>query len=622
MTEPIMTSARAEDRTSEQTTHTPASVWSAVGSTGQLDWRNAVRVGKDAVDPEFVRILSAPAEDSAAAVAKFSELLACLERKRIDLMESNRTFMALLELAAVHDGAVYAMLSIHFNLSMGTIRHLGGGNSYVEDLYAQLNDGRAIGVFLATETGFGNNLIGLETKATYLPERECFVLQSPGPRSYKFMPNTMPAALPKIAVVLARLCVGKRSYGIFPFLLPLTDGFSIRKGVKISPLGKKAGFMLDNAITSFDGAEIPLDGLLAGDMLSLTRDGTVTLHEPKAMNRFLKSMQSVNTGKLCMGAGSIAMAKSAVHITHAYGEQRTTFGSSGSMPIGQYHVFRDNLVQDVASLIVYSLWLETLRERTSGPTTQLEARLTCDNDLVNELIVAKALCTWRGQEIQVRCRERCGAQGLFSANKIIDYYVVNNGTVTAEGDNQVLLLKTGQSLIDVKPDVSCNADDPVWACLLVPLQDYFEHLWTRLHDTLKGARPGERFALWNRLGAEILKLTEVFGVLSATRAVWAHKASAPIPRLALEVFLLDWHARLRGELLMNSIDGPARQRMVETRRATLVQRDGQQLLDCISEFGIVEAGVVTPISSKDYVEWYALRHHTQSRSEGLHGQYT
>lgn len=612
-----MASARSEDRSSEHTPRRAAGTWSAARTTGQVDWRNALRVGKDAVDPDFVRILSAPAEDTAAAVAKFSELLACLRRKGIDLMESNHTFMALLELAAVHDGAVFAMLSIHVNLCMGTIRHLGGGNAYVNDLYVQLNDGHAIGVFLATEIGFGNNLIGLETKATYVPKRECFVLESPGPRSYKFMPNTMPAALPKIAVVLARLFVGQRCYGIFPFLLPLTHGFSVSKGVNISPLGKKAGFLLDNAITSFDQVEIPFDGLLAGDMLSLSRDGTVALHERKAMNRFLTSMQGVNTGKLCMGAGSIAMAKAAVHITHAYGEQRTTFGSSGSMPIGRYHVFRDVLVQDVASLTVYSLWLEALRARVSRALSKVDARLMSDDDLVNELIVAKGLCTWRGQEILVQCRERCGVQGLFSENKIIDYFVVNNGTITAEGDNQVLLLKTGQSLINTAPDVSGITKDLVWTSLLEPLENYFDRLRTRLRDALNGAPQGERFAVWNRCGADVLKLTEVFGVLVAARTVHANAASAPEPLLALEVFLLDWHARLRGELLMSGVDSAANQRMLEARRVTLVQRDGQQLLESISEFGMAEAGLTTPISSKDYVQWYASRHRALAQSGGL-----
>lgn len=45
------------------------------------------------------------------------------------------------------------------------------------------------------------------------------------------------------------------------------------------------------------------------------------------------------------------------------------------------------------------------------------------------------------------CRERCGAQGLFSVNRIVDYISLVQGLVTAEGDSQVLLATTaGQQL--------------------------------------------------------------------------------------------------------------------------------------------------------------------------------
>src|SRR5258708_25842500 len=45
------------------------------------------------------------------------------------------------------------------------------------------------------------------------------------------------------------------------------------------------------------------------------------------------------------------------------------------------------------------------------------------------------------------CRERIGAQGLFSANRIISYWIHTNGIVTAEGDNELLLVKTARELL-------------------------------------------------------------------------------------------------------------------------------------------------------------------------------
>jgi acyl-CoA oxidase len=49
------------------------------------------------------------------------------------------------------------------------------------------------------------------------------------------------------------------------------------------------------------------------------------------------------------------------------------------------------------------------------------------------------------------CRERCGAQGMFSVNRIADYVSLLQGLVTAEGDNQVLLATVAGQLL-VQPD--------------------------------------------------------------------------------------------------------------------------------------------------------------------------
>lgn len=572
------------------------------------DWQSALRIGKHVDDADIVAILSRPADDTAAVVDKFSELLACLHRKHIDPMDSNDVFFSLLELAAVHDGAIYAMLSIHFNLCMGSIGCLGNQSPYLKQLYARMHSGRAIGVFLATEVGFGNNLVGLETRATYEPERECFVLRSPSPVAHKFMPNTLPGPLPKIAVVLARLYVGTRCYGIFPFAFQLTDPFAPKKGVNISSLGKKAGFLLDNAITSFSGIEIPYDSLLGGGMISLARDGTVVMHERKRMNLFLNAMRSVNIGKLCMSVGSIAMSKASLYITHRYGQQRTVFGASGSMPIGEYSLFKDAQILDAASVVVFSLWARALQSRLPKSLNMTSKMGVLGSDLVDELIAIKALSTWRGQDVLVRCRERCGAQGLFSDNKIIDYFVTNNGTITAEGDNQVMLLKIGQSLIDAPPDLDLPAQ-PVLNRLLAPLKRYFGIQCERINEILCNVVNEDRFSAWNRCGDDIIRLTQIFGVFAATKAILPRIEAGIRPvSTALEIFLHDWNDKLSGELLLAGAQDVTEQRLLRQRRSELLRLEGEGVLSMLDHFGVSEANVRTPISSGNYIDWYAAQH--------------
>ncbi|MFD0490305.1 hypothetical protein ACFQ0O_28370 [Saccharopolyspora spinosporotrichia] len=57
-----------------------------------------------------------------------------------------------------------------------------------------------------------------------------------------------------------------------------------------------------------------------------------------------------------------------------------------------------------------------------------------DDTEVNQLVsIAKALSSWEMSEVLHVCRERCGAQGMFSINRIADYLPMAQGVVTAEG---------------------------------------------------------------------------------------------------------------------------------------------------------------------------------------------
>ncbi|WP_233420587.1 acyl-CoA dehydrogenase family protein [Xenorhabdus nematophila] len=85
--------------------------------------------------------------------------------------------------------------------------------------------------------------------------------------------------------------------------------------------------------------------------------------------------------------------------------------------------------------------------------------------------------TWRTQEILINCRERCGAHGLFSINKIPQYLISNFGSITAEGDNLVLSLKAGEMILTnglKKSGANIEHD------LLSILTDYANHLLDKL----------------------------------------------------------------------------------------------------------------------------------------------
>jgi acyl-CoA oxidase len=560
------------------------------------------------VGEEILQILAGPSPVSSDARRKVALLIGLRELDGDELLRDLPKLLALHQLVAAHDTAAGAMLSIHYNLCMGTIKSLGNKSPYTRDIYSQLSQGRALGVYLATEIAYGNNLAALETEACYQPEQRVFILRSPTPRSYKFMPNTVRGDLPKVAIVMARLIVGGKKYGIVPFLLPLEVDGKIRRGVRISPLGDKPGFHLDNAITSFDNVEIPFEALLAENILEIETDGSVHLHEPKAHNRFLKAINRVQVGKLCMASTSLGMSKAALCITMHYAQKRRTFGAFGSIPIIRYHVLRDGLIVDVGLLVVFSLWLDHLVARLVAESEGRPFDSEIPEQTLNEIAIAKATISWHAQELLVRCRERCGAQGLFSANRIIDYYLGNNGVVTAECDNQVIMLKAARYLLYAEPSALEPTIPPALRSLWEPIRRYYFWLETSLRQALDDALPETRFSIWNQNGNHVLRLAQVFGICEAVRSTFRDTNDQTLPELVAELFLLYWVRMFSSELLMAEIITIPQARAIDERWKQLLHQQGDAILDMIAEFGIEAAHITTPISSADYVSWYADQH--------------
>jgi acyl-CoA oxidase len=559
---------------------------------------------KDGGQPTAVA--SSPA---VAAYKKLQTLLHLNVGSGNTLLNRPEDLLALHEMAAIHDGTLVSLLTIHYNLCLGTISALGNDSEYVGRLHQSLQNGDAVGVYLATEIAYGNNVAAMETQAEYLPDREEFLLHSPHPGAYKFMPNTQLTVLPKVAVVMARLKVAGKDYGVVPFLLPLHENNAPCKGVRISALGEKPGFALDNAITSFHEVLLPFDALLSGDILSLSRDGSVTLHDDSPRNRFLMAMSRVQTGKLCMAKMSLSMAKATLHITARYGQKRMTFSDHGPVPIISYNSFADRLAFDTAAVIMLSLWTESLAKRLFSEALRFTNKIP--EALKDELAIAKAQVSWRMREVLVTCREMCGAQGLFSHNKIADYYTVNNGVITAEGDNLVIMLKAGRDYLMRTPLAPAQPDDPNILRLLQPLQCHLEKSAKQLRDALQNGTPETRFSRWNDRSEDVLNMIHLHGVLctvadisslSLTSSEWSSV------KFCAELYLLEWLEKLNSQLISEGSLDSSTARQFQLRKRSLVQQHRQDLLSLIDLFDLEACELETPISGDNYIQWYAKRH--------------
>ncbi|WP_448511412.1 acyl-CoA dehydrogenase family protein [Photorhabdus laumondii] len=565
-------------------------------------------IGNEGVSDNLLAVLKSNCVNYQSSVKKFIELLEYIQNNNIRTKPFNE-LVALHELVAPHDCAVVSMLSIHYNLAIGTVANLGVQTPYVEDLYQKLCSGRAIGVYLATELAHGNDLIAIETQANYLPEKGVFMLNSPSQNAYKFMPNTMPCELPKVAVILAQLNVSGKKYGIFPFLLPLSVNGKLTPGVKITPLGDKPGFYLDNAITSFDNVEIPFEGLLAGNMITLTREGKVSLHIKELRERFSLITNRIHSGKLCMAMISVTAAKSVLHITSTYGNKRQTFGYSGAMPIINYSHFKEGIAWDTLSTITHTLYLRELTRKVSTILSESIKNFKFSDELLIEIITTKSLCTWRTQEILINCRERCGAQGLFTVNKISPYLISNFGTITSEGDNLVLSLKAGGMIILNKMKEINKAS---FQHNLFPiLHDYMNFLYKKLNGLIASNNKKINLDILNKHSGDFLELSQTYAVLSVvTTTIDAyHDNNDDDLCMIIEGYLLDWIHRNMSNLLRSEVINLQESKKIDERRIEYIRQHADRINDYIPSFGVDKAGIETPISSDDYISWYANNHH-------------
>lgn len=374
--------------------------------------------------------------------ARFQLVRQLLDLRVSDVRDRPARLVAALELIGAVDATLFTVMNIHYCLCAGTLLRHGRGSPEIAAYLRELDTGDAIGTFLATELGYGNNLVSLETRADYDPERGDLVLSTPSPEARKFMPNTALTSVPKIGVVMARLHVRGADCGIFPFVVRLCTRAGISPGVSIAPLGDKPAFSLDNAVTTFSGVRVPKGCLLLGEHCELDDDGTFSTDIPRRRARFLRAIEQVQLGRLCLsGVGATATGASAF-IAIKYGEQRRTFAPRrADVCVLDYR----NYQRDAFSTLAYayaSRCLLGFAIRTIQTTDDSE------HDYIFRVTGAtKAHVTYATERFVRLCRERCGAAGMFEENRLSAYAAQAQGLVTAEGDNQILLIKIARQML-------------------------------------------------------------------------------------------------------------------------------------------------------------------------------
>lgn len=529
-----------------------------------------------------------------------------------ELSTDPRRLFALHEWVALVDGVACTALSIHYCLCLGSLLVHGQGRPELEPFVAELERFDSVGVFLATELGHGNDVGALETEAVYDEVAREFTLRSPTPTSVKFMPNTA-FAVPRVGVVMARLVSLGKDRGVFPFLVRIRgrDGAPC-PGICIVPLGEKPGYALDNAITAFDGVRLPKEHLLSGSDSVLHDDGAFESRIPSRRQRFLMAMDRVQIGRVCFASACAAVLRAATWTAVRYTAQRLSSApGKRRVPLLAYRNVQRDVFGGLASAYALTFAVRCAQRK-------FLARNQSNEQEVFRLVAAlKATVSAEVSEMLPRLRERCGAAGMLAENRILEYWNQLQGIVTAEGDNQLMLLKVGRMLFDQRdegvpeaPSVVTSRLDPDQVVSLLRYREAClkEALAVSVGVTRRATR--DPFTVWNENVNATLALATAHGtrlVAQNFRDAVADCRDTASRELLATLFSL-WSAAqierdagwfiARGCLSQEWLSGATRAR--DTLCAVL-EAHAQTLAGA---FGLDNSILRVPIAESDYVSAY------------------
>lgn len=362
--------------------------------------------------------------------------------------ENNGANIAGFEELVVADPSLQIKSGVQWGLFGSAILQLGTKEHH-EKWLPGVMDLSIPGAFAMTEIGHGSDVAAVGTTATYDPETEEFVINTPFRGATKeYLGN---AALHGVAAtVFAQLITNGVNHGVHCFYVPLRgeDGVDL-PGIGREDDGLKGGLNgIDNGRLSFDHVRVPRTNLLNryGDVAA---DGTYSSAIDSPGRRFFTMLGTLVQGRVSLdGAASWASALG-LHIAITYATQRRQFdGADGQevvlMDYGKHQRrLLPRLATTYAQIFAHDEFLQKFDGVFSGRTDTPADR----EDLETLAAALKPLSTWHALDTLQEAREATGGAGFMFENRLVGLRQDLDIYVTFEGDNNVLLQLVGKRLL-------------------------------------------------------------------------------------------------------------------------------------------------------------------------------
>src|SRR5690625_2009776 len=349
----------------------------------------------------------------------------------------------------IADPSLQIKAGVQWGLFGSAILHLG-----TEDHHDRLLPGAMSvdvpGCFAMTEIGHGSDVASIATTATYDPQTEEFIINTPFRAAWKeYIGNA--AVDGRAAVVFAQLITAGVNHGVHAFYVPIRDDAgALLPGVQSEDDGLKGGLNgIDNGRLAFDNVRVPRTDLLNryGDV-SATGEYSSSISSPG--RRFFTMLGTLVQGRVSLNGAAGVASKIALITAITYGNQRRQFhGASDTDEVVlldyQEHQRRllPRLAETYAQHFAHDQLLDLFHDVFSGEKDTDDDR----QDLETLAAALKPMATWHALDTLQVAREACGGAGYMAENRLVGLRQDLDVYATFEGDNTVLLQLVAKRLL-------------------------------------------------------------------------------------------------------------------------------------------------------------------------------
>jgi len=343
-----------------------------------------------------------------------------------------------------HDVAAFTISAAHLNLAVGTLVKYLPERPELKPLVQSLLSLDTVGLYLLTERGHGLDAFNIETTAS--KTKEGYTLNTPREQAMKFMPASTANGWKKVAVVVAKLLIDGKSKGSRSFLVPITDGKQMYRGVTSYELPPRPGTTpLDFSLTHFDQVHLPNSALLGHEDLSV-----VTRVE------WWSEISRIPIGTFGVALPFLQGLKQTSIIAGRYSLHRRVGvpKGSGTIPIISFATQQIPILEAIAAAHVLDAWRPDQVKLIQNLAVPFELRHAAAT-IFKTTVVRTVL------RFTPLLSERCGAQGTLEPNMMQRFEIDTRGCVIAEGDILALCIRLFSQILQKQyrvdlPDASTS----------------------------------------------------------------------------------------------------------------------------------------------------------------------